>query len=359
MYNVEEYLSSPANVEALRKAVCSPGEKGFILSAKIKLTANCNLRCNMCGFWHYNSQPEINTHTVKRLISELAHIGSRKIHLSGGEPLTRKDIFDIINWCIKLKVKTNLTSNGTLINKEVAKKLIKAGTRSISISLDGPDASTHDGIRGIKGVFKSAVKAIEFLTKERENLSDPSRVRVRINTVVQRRNWRKLPQLVELAGKLGVDEIQLMPVDSKRRMIRLKKSEIKDYNVLIVPEVKEIRLRYGFSTDELYLYPFGKTKEDLNYSRNGDYALGYYQNNLCYAPWLHTFVMWDGNVFPCCMTRGRIPSLGNVTSGSIEEIFKGEKYSSLRRSFIKKRLFVCDRCDNFLHENRIISQKIS
>lgn len=355
MYNIEEYLSSPNNVEALRKAISSPGEQGFLLSAKIKLTYRCNLRCTMCGFWRYRYQAEIDTETVKRLISDLAQVGAKKVHFSGGEPFTRKDIFEIIGWCKRLEVRANLTSNGTLINKEVAKGLIKAGARSISISLDAPDASTHDGIRGVKGAFKSAVNAIELLTKERENLGNSKRPRIRINTVLQRRNWRKLPQLVELAGNLGVDEIQPMPVDSKDPTVRLKKSEIKDYNILFVPEIKEIRLKYGFSTDDLYVYPFGKTKDDLQYAKEGDYALGYYKENLCYAPWLHTFVMWDGRVFPCCMTRSRISSLGNITRRSIVEIFRGEKYSLLRKSFTEKRLPFCNKCDNFLHENRLIS----
>ncbi len=358
MYNIEEFTADENLLRRLKDCISNPGADGVLRSAKMKVTPRCNLRCRMCSYWRYESQPEMSTERLLSLIDELADMGVRKIHFSGGEPLLRSDIFDAIGRCTARKIRANITTNGTMVDHERAKMLVKSGARSVSVSIDGPTAKVHDQIRGVDGAFKKAVSAVERLAEARDKYSRRKRMRIRINTVLQRDNWRHLPEIVRLAGKLGADEMHPMPVDPKKPAMLIKKSEIKDFNLCIAPEVETLRIRLGFSTDPLLVYPFGQSKDDINHAREGRYALGFFDEHLCYVPWLHLFIAWNGDVYPCCMTRGRVKSLGNLIENSVEEVFTGEEYSRLRRVFIRNRLPECARCDNFLHENHLLVEAL-
>ena len=91
MYNIEEYIADAEKLAALRNWVEAPGSGGFLLSAKIKLTPRCNLRCRMCGIWRYKSQPELDSQRVLALIEEMARMGVKKIYFpnSAGNFCTR------------------------------------------------------------------------------------------------------------------------------------------------------------------------------------------------------------------------------------------------------------------------------
>ena len=358
MYNIEEFIEDPALVRGLAELVSNPGPSGILNHAKIKVTSRCNLRCRMCSYWKLADQPEIPSERMMKLIEELAEMGVRKVHFSGGEPLLRPDFFDVIQNCAKRKMRVNITTNGTLVDGEKAKRLVKSGVRSVSISIDGPTAKIHDGIRGLKGAFKKTVSALDKLATARETYRARKRMRIRVNVVLQRANWRCFPEIVRLAGELGADEVHPMPVDPKSPGHLLKKSEIKDFNSCVAPEVETLRVRYGLSTDPLLLYPYGQTKGDINHSRSGNYARGFFDSHLCYVPWMHTFIGWDGEVYPCCMTRGKVASLGNINKSGLRDVFFGEEYAKLRQSFVKTRLADCARCDNFLRENNLLLKAI-
>ena len=84
----------------------------------------------------------------------------------------------------------------------------------------------------------------------------------------------------------------------------------------------------------------------------GLYARGFFNRRACLAPWLHAFFAWDGATYLCCMTNGRMESLGNVGRQSVREVFHGEGFARVRASFLAGRhLSTCHRCDLFLGEN--------
>jgi radical SAM protein with 4Fe4S-binding SPASM domain len=100
-----------------------------------------------------------------------------------------------------------LATNGTLVSKEVAQRIVDAGVRRVSISLDGADAATHDAFRGIPGAFDKAVRGFE-------NLKDLG-MSVQINMTIARHNAHQLPDVLELARRLGADALHtflLVPV---------------------------------------------------------------------------------------------------------------------------------------------------
>ncbi len=358
MYNVPATLRDPALFPILREAVQSTNLSPAITSAKIKLTEGCNLRCVMCNYWRSTPHGELTRDEVLRVIGEMQELGLQKVHFSGGELFLRPDAVEILCATAARGVRVNLTTNGTLLTREMARELVRGRIHSMSFSLDGPEARTHDRIRGQRGAFEATLSGIRHVDEARRQRR--RRLYIRINTVIQKRNYLLQAEMVNLAARLGAAELRPMPVDEnpKRRKVSLSAEQIREYNHAVAPEVAAHRVFHGFSTDPDYVYPFGQTEEEVERSARGEYARGFYRRHVCFVPWLHTFLDWHGNVFLCCMTNGRIPPLGNVREQSVREIFNGERYRAVRRQFLAERLAVCHRCDDFRRENRLLNRAL-
>ena len=120
---------------------------------------------------------------------------------------TVADIFELAEYGTKRGLRVALATNGTLVTKDVAEKIKHAGIKRVSISLDGSDAATHDSFRGIPGAFDAAVYGMR-------NLQELG-VSVQINTTIARHNAHQLPEVLDLARRLGADALHtflLVPV---------------------------------------------------------------------------------------------------------------------------------------------------
>ncbi len=357
MYNIPAIRQDPAAFERLQRVVGdAAGRAAWPRSAKIKLTYRCNLRCVMCKYWRGPRGDEIDTRTVLCVLDDLAQLGCRKVHFSGGEVLTRRDFLCVAEAGVALGLKVNFTTNATLIDKGTARALAKLRVNSVAVSFDGADAKTHDCMRGVEGAFKAATKGAGLVAK----YAKKGFPKLRVNMVLTRRNYHAAPDVLRLAHELGAVEVHPMPVDAKgQEKMRLSKAHLRDYKANVAPEVKALRKQFGFSTDRDYVYPFGRTKEEANCSKQGLYARGYYDERPCYVPWLHTFIEWSGDVYLCCMARGHTQPLGNVREMPIREILSGDAYAAIRQHFMHDRLDVCAQCDNFLAENRALHETLS
>ncbi len=358
MYNVPEMIRDPALFPILRQAFCCSDQAPVITSAKIKLTVACNLRCIMCNYWRSVPEGELSRDEVVRAVAEMQELGLRKIHFSGGELFLRADAVEILCATAARGIHVNLTTNGTLLTPGMVRELVRGRVHSMSVSLDGPDARTQDRIRGQPGAFQATTGAIRLVNKEKHKQG--RRLYIRINTVVQKRNYLLQAEMVDLAARLGAVELRPMPVDEnpKRRKASLSKEQIEEYNQVVAPEVAARRAFHGFSTHPDYVYPFGQTQEEVALSARGQYARGFYRQHICFVPWLHVFLDWHGKVYLCCMMRGQTPPLGNIRRNSLREIFNGEAYRAVRRRFREERPAICHRCDDFRGENRLLNQEL-
>src|SRR6516165_4323966 len=174
-----------------------------------EVTKGCNLRCMHCRATATELMLPNDLPTSKALdiIKQIAVFGNPILVLSGGEPLYRADVFELAAYGNSLGLRIALATNGTLVTKDVADKIKRAGIKRVSISLDGSDATTHDFFRGIPGAFDAAVYGLR-------NLRDVG-VSVQINTTIARHNAHQLPSVLELARGLGADALHtflLVPV---------------------------------------------------------------------------------------------------------------------------------------------------
>jgi len=347
MYAVHELVSDPDFLEDLGASLATGAAPPLLRCAKIKLTSRCNLRCVMCRYWQTESETVLSSERWRGVFGELVELGCRKLHFSGGEVFLREDFLELVESAVARGLKVNLTTNGTLISKPAAKRLVAAGVNAVSVSLDGPTAAAHDAVRGRDYAYRRSLRALRWLRR-----ASPS-LKLRVNFVVMQDNYRQLPEMVRLAGELGMTDLVPMPIDEKGpRKRRLSRSQIRRYNREVAPQVLELRRRYGFATEPGLVYPFGVTEEELAASARGLYARGAFERRPCLAPWLHAFFAWDGETYLCCMTNGRMQSLGNVGRQSVREVFHGEGFAQVRREFLAGQAQPsCHRCDLFLPEN--------
>ncbi len=355
MYDLAALIADLALFEEFRATVRGDAPVRRIREVKIKLTARCNLRCAFCRIWQLDEPDALSTEDVLRVIEELAALECRKIHFSGGECTLRPDLPQLIAAASSRGMRISLTTNGTRLTAELAEALLSAGLRTVTLSLDSPASALHDLLRGVKGAFKRTVAGLKHLQRARKSLK--AKVNIRLNMVLTRANYQTYPDLLGLARELGVDEVCVLPVDEKSTTDnRLLPWQLREYTESIAPAVAALRAEFGYSTALHLIYPFGQEKADLRDAAESAYARGYYREHLCYAPWLTALILWNGDVVPCCMLRGRVPPPGNVLQSSFHEIYLGEGFNTLRQRFQRKRLPACHTCDDFLAENRILEQ---
>lgn len=159
-------------------------------------TNKCNLTCSHC----YRDageayQEELNTEEAKTLISQIAKAGFKIMIFSGGEPLIREDIFELISHANKVGLRPVLGSNGTLINIDIAKKLKEAGAAAVGISLDSLDNIKHDNFRGYIGAYEDTVNAMK-------NCKEVG-LRFQIHTTVMDWNKDEIIDVADFAVAIG------------------------------------------------------------------------------------------------------------------------------------------------------------
>ena len=169
-----------------------------------EVTLLCNARCIHC---YSESGPgvrhpgQLSTEEGLRLIDDLADAGLLVLAFSGGEPLIRPDIFTLIDRAVERGLVVNVATNGAIVRDRVARRIKEAGVRSVTVSLDGASAETHDGIRQFPGLFARSVRAVETLAQHG--------LRVVVSFTPTRLNYQEGPEVVRLAHELGAQAVNM------------------------------------------------------------------------------------------------------------------------------------------------------
>jgi radical SAM protein with 4Fe4S-binding SPASM domain len=351
LYNFEQI---EGDKEKFRAAVLNA--RPFVpLYVKIKVFYGCNLKCEMCNHWRDTREPPVSIERFKEVLSELGEMGTKKIHISGGEPMLRPQIPEMVEHASALGMRVTMTTNGTLIDKTKAKRLVESGLRGVNISIDSPIRKMHEKIRGVEGAFKATTRSVELFRRYKHK----GKLTIRINTVVSRTNYTTLDSLPDLAHKLGADGINLIPVDDHcGEILSMRKKDIALFNAEIAPRIAERALALGLIVSDQEAFPFGQSESEVRLGRAGRYAMGFYDTHPCYAPWTHSLIDFNGHVYICCMTRERIPPLGDIKKQSFKEIWESMAYRQVRLKMHPPALAACRRCDDFIEENRKIWETI-
>lgn len=161
-----------------------------------EITRSCNLSCAHCRMpVDSRAEDELTTKECLSLIDEIARVGKPVLILSGGEPLMRRDLFQIASYAAERGLRVVIGTNGTLITEDIAARMKKASILRAAISLDFPTPQLQDRFRGETGAFKRAMTGITNIQQ--------AGIEAQINSTITKLNAPYLNDLVALALKVG------------------------------------------------------------------------------------------------------------------------------------------------------------
>jgi AdoMet-dependent heme synthase len=281
-------------------------------------TQACDLACVHCraSALSERNPHELTTEQGYRLLDEIRSFGEPLMVFTGGDPLKRPDLYDLIRYSVKIGLRTNVTPSATpLLTKEAIDKFKEAGVSRMAISLDGPDAQSHDDFRGVPGTFDRAMMALRHA---RDIGLD-----TQFQTTVTKRNMARLPEMAEIAKEIRTKMWSLFFLIVTGRALENDDLEAAEYE-------KVFEFMYELSKTA----PFGiKTTEAMHYRRyvaqrvKAEHGVTENENAKGVA-WRtagvsdgkgFVFVSHQGEIYP----SGFLPvSGGNVLRDSLTDIYR-------------------------------------
>lgn len=162
-----------------------------------EITRSCNLACKHCRAEAHPHpyEGELTTAEAKALIDTFPGVGNPIVIFTGGEPLLRHDVFELVPHAKAKGLRCVMAPNGTLLTDENVEKIKAVGIERCSISIDAPKAAPHDEFRGVAGAFDASLAGIERLKK--------AGVEFQINTTVTRHNLPYFKDIFHLCERIG------------------------------------------------------------------------------------------------------------------------------------------------------------
>jgi len=306
---------------------------------------NCTNKCSQNCLHCYNktglNAKELDTQQAKEVLKQLAEIKCPVVLFSGGEPLERADIFELLDFSHKLGLQTVLSTNGNLINSQIAKKLAEGvGVNYVGISIDGTQ-KTHDSFRQVPGSFAKALNAVKFCKEVN--------LKVGLRFTMTNRNFSQIADIFSLAEKLNVQRICFYHLISAGQAV---KNDLKCTSQQIRQALNDILngalefsskgvtevLTVGNHADGAFVLNRLKQENSPFYEKSLNLLQKFGGNKIGTKIFA---IDSAGNVHPDQFWQNY--SLGNVTETKLEEIFK--KSLSI---FMDKTKFAPDRCKNCL-----------
>ena len=198
----------------------------------LEITLRCNAHCEHCGSscGDIIQKDELTTQEIKDVLKEIADAPGYDPHqimlyVTGGEPLVRKDIFELMEYADSLGFPWGITTNGILVNENVVKEMERAHMYSASVSIDGLK-ETHESFRKVPGSFDKIIKGIKLMNAS-SIIQD-----VQVTTCVNKKNIDQLEDIYQLMKEIGVKDWRVIEVDpigraKNNKDILLGKKEVK------------------------------------------------------------------------------------------------------------------------------------
>jgi len=296
----------------LEKKILEARKRFQPLFATLEITQACNLACKHC----YNfDRKEVSPHQqkqilsleeIKIILSDLYQLGSLSLNITGGEPLLRPDLFEILKEAKKYPFQLRIKSNGHLLTKAFAKKLKASGVKEVDISLYGANEETYLKFCGKKGHLKT-LRGIEN--------AQEAGIKVNASIILHKENYKDISSMIKLMKKMNVffnisDEITDRYDGSyAREDLGLSKSE---YLELL-------------SSEECYFFEHENPEKDLS----------------CGCAKVVIGIGAYGDVFPCI---GAPILSGNIRNQSLKTIWKNSEELKKIRDYTFEDFKDCRSC---------------
>ena len=284
------------------------------LSAHIKLTENCQAKCISCDYWKTRWQDAINTEQAIDLVNQIAGAGIGSLRLTGGEPLLRKDTFEVLKKANSASFRSIILQTNGLLLKKLHKEVNDSPISKVAVSVDGLEKS-NDLIRGINGYFGLALEGIRLLRGKTVVLS------VTLNKI----SAMELSRLREVAHSVGAEiETNIL----SQSLFFLKDADMASMWPGTVETAEIVR----FVRDELKR-PSYEVQYMEKYYRREKLA-----EAPCVLGFLQVFVLSNGDVLTGCYP---LPPVGNILKQSLASILSSDAYYQQSLAMIRRECPGC------------------
>ena len=295
------------------------------------ITPRCNSNCIYCIASERMKHPEeLTTDQIINVVNQLPDMGTWLLTLSGGEPTLRKDFFQILDRVEKIKLLTQVFTNGTQITKEFANKFSKYKYAFAQVSIDSYKPEHHDFNRGVKGMHKRAVRGLK-------NLFD-SGLTPEVCMVITRKNLYDIDKTAEFFYDMGVKYVRIGPAhpysgkgfDNKEEL-----SLTSDQLKIIGEKLISLNKKYAgemefYPTRHFVVYTVDPPKHKLHRCGNGRTVL---------------YIKPNGFVYPCIFMVYPKFKIGDVKKDRIEDIWNNSNLLKRIRYFDKNKVEKCSKCE--------------
>ena len=304
--------------------------------------SRCNCRCVMCDIWQANAiKRELTTDDLLPHLADLRRLHVQRVVLSGGEALMHSNLWLLCELLKETVSRITLLSTGLLL--EVHADNIVKWCDEVIVSVDGSRA-VHDSIRRIPRAFDRLAGGVAAL---RQRVPDYP---VSARCVLQRTNFRDLPNIIDAAHEVGLDRISFMAVDvsstafnrpvpwdePRVQEVALSASEAAEFKALVEDTIDHYRADFasGFIAESP-----AKLRRLPQYfaALNG---LAEYPETVCNAPWVSTVIEANGDVRPCFFHA----PLGNIHQQPLGEILNAPASIDFRRDLDVRQNPICKAC---------------
>ncbi|MBO0779123.1 MAG: mycofactocin radical SAM maturase [Ktedonobacteraceae bacterium] len=299
----------PAALKALRQTgemAPQRGSQHFLqggLSAPItvtwEITAACNIACIHCLSSSGRRRPrELSKEQALALVDEMAEMQVFQIHFGGGEPFMYHAIWDVLKRCSERELVMCISTNGTLITRERARRLRQFAPLYFQVSLDGGTPETNDRIRGA-GVFEQALRGLELLGEAGHELT--------VNSVLTRHSFYELDRLYEIASSHN----------ARLRVTRLRPS---GRGQDVWAELHPTHEQYEEFSAWLRAHPDVLTADSFFHLNAFGHKLA--GLDVCGAATATCCICPEGEVYPCAFFQAPEFEAGNLHEQSFKEIWQ-------------------------------------
>ena len=283
------------------------------LNLFIELTRRCNLNCIHCcvsaGARHAApSGRELSTEKIKSILDDAQQLGTLFLTLTGGEPMTHSDFFDIAYHARSLNYAIRIFTNATLIDENAADRLSELSPMEVDISIYSHDPETNDKITGINGSFNAVLRAVELLKERKINTS--------LKCVLMKQNFEHYEELFKLAEQLSLP-CRIDPTITAR-----DNGNTEPLNC----RINHAQLRKILGDTRIFPH--------LNSAPSPD--------NWCHVGTTELAITTEGDVIPCI--QWRIPA-GNVTKQNLKTIWETSPVFLSLRNISNSQILPCQECN--------------
>ncbi len=289
-------------------------------------TKKCHLNCKHCyreaGEADYR---ELSTEEGKRLLDQIKSAGFKLIIFSGGEPLEREDIFELISYADRIGLRPVMGTSGTTITREVARRLKQAGTARLGISLDSSKPDVHDEFRQVSGSFDQAVAGMKNCLEEG--------LEFQIHTTIVEQNFDEFEQITDLAVELGAVAHHVFFLVPTGRAVDIEQESLrqKQYEQLlhrIMEKQKHVDIELKPTCAPQFMRIADMKGMDTRFTRG------------CLAGTSYCCITPNGDVNPCPYLPHKV---GNVLETPFDELWQSsEIFQKLRTLDMGGKCGVCE-----------------